>query len=203
MDVDSDKVVDIPSDPTRDIDLAITGEAFAALLHSEPQFAFSIAKYVRVFGRCNPIHKVQVINTLVNLGYITLMCGDGQNDCGALKSAHVGVALSSSDASIVAPFTSLDLKVTSVVDVLREGRCALSSAFKAYSYYILYGQVEACLQVITANLFVTFTDWCWFFLDGVWAISMAFSLPLAHAASKLSPCRPTVSSFIYFDMHKT
>jgi magnesium-transporting ATPase (P-type) len=193
VDVDSNEIVKVPEGFDKNLDLAMTGEAWASLIVNDPEYAFKIVKHVRVFGRCNPLDKVSVVTALVQLGYITLMCGDGQNDCGALKSAHVGVALSSSDASIVAPFTSLDKTVTSVIDVLREGRCALSSAFKAYSYYIMYGQVETYLQTINAYKFITFAEWCWVFMDGIWSSTLAFSLALAHAAKKLSPVRPTAS----------
>ena len=198
IDVDSDERLpktlnDVEALSCCDIDLAVTGDAWTALLESDPKCASSIGRRVRVFGRCNPTDKVVVVSHFIENGLITLMCGDGQNDCGALKAAHVGISLSTSEASIVSPFTSIDKDITAVTVVLREGRCALASALAAYKYYILYGQIEAFLQTTTAYFSVTFDEWCWVFFDGIWSITMAFSLPLSKAAKRLSPIRPTAS----------
>jgi magnesium-transporting ATPase (P-type) len=155
IDADTDVPVSAPSgknldSPNTNTVLAVTGETWTSLLQDDPKFAASIAMHIRVFGRCNPSDKVSVVTHFVEHGRKTLMCGDGGNDCGSLKAAHVGIALSTAEASVVAPFTSLDKCITSVSQVLREGRCALASAFAAYSYYIIYGQVESFLQVINA-----------------------------------------------------
>ena len=50
--------------------------------------------------------QVQVCNLFRDADLVIGMAGDGGNDCGALRAAHAGVALSDAEASVVSPFTS-------------------------------------------------------------------------------------------------
>jgi len=58
---------------------------------------------------------------------------------------------------------------------------------------IMYGQVETMNQVMNAYFRITFADWNWVFMDGIWLITLAFTLSLARPAVRLSPKRPTSS----------
>jgi magnesium-transporting ATPase (P-type) len=121
IDAETDFEVEPPTSESlksSNVALSVTGETWQAMLQNDPKNANLIADYIRVFGRCNPLDKVSVIAHFVEQGRKTLMCGDGGNDCGGLKTAHVGIALSTSEASVVAPFTSLDKEITAVTEVL-------------------------------------------------------------------------------------
>ncbi len=94
-----------------------------------------------VFGRMSPEQKSQLIELLQELGFVhdtTLfeligqygfktinkrycvgMCGDGANDCGALKAAQVGIALSNTEASVASPFTSKNQNIECVPTLIR------------------------------------------------------------------------------------
>ncbi|XP_058803201.1 endoplasmic reticulum transmembrane helix translocase [Phymastichus coffea] len=76
--------------------LCITGEGLSYLKDYERDYLYKILPHVGVFARCAPKQKEYIITTLQEIGYVTLMCGDGTNDVGALKHASVGVAILSS-----------------------------------------------------------------------------------------------------------
>jgi cation-transporting ATPase 13A2 len=90
----------------------------------------SVLARASVFARMSPDNKAQLVEKLQKvLEHPIGMCGDGANDCAALKQADVGISLSEAEASIAAPFTSQIKDISCVVTLLREGRAALATSF--------------------------------------------------------------------------
>lgn len=95
--VDESTIIPFKSTDAIDLDLfekydiCITGYALNYLTE-HPQI-LDLLKHTWVYARVSPAQKEFLLASFKDAGYNTLMCGDGTNDVGALKQAHIGVAL--------------------------------------------------------------------------------------------------------------
>jgi cation-transporting ATPase 13A1 len=74
-------------------DLSCTGEAIKLALEAGGEETAEHLDKICVFARMTPDMKESVIKRVHKSKHVTMMCGDGANDVGALKSSDVGVAL--------------------------------------------------------------------------------------------------------------
>jgi cation-transporting P-type ATPase 13A2 len=73
----------------------------------------------QIFARMSPDEKHELVEKLQSMGYCVGFCGDGANDCGALRAADVGLSLSEAEASVAAPFTSRTMDIGCVIEVIK------------------------------------------------------------------------------------
>jgi cation-transporting ATPase 13A1 len=89
IDVDPSKPID--AEIIKSNDLCVTGYALAKF---KDQVGWNqILRHTWVYARVSPKQKEEILVGFKDMGYYTLMAGDGTNDVGALKQAHIGVAL--------------------------------------------------------------------------------------------------------------
>lgn len=72
-------------------DICMTGAAVKQF-ENKPAWE-ALVQHTWIYARVSPSQKEYILTSLKSLGYVTLMAGDGTNDVGALKQAHIGVAL--------------------------------------------------------------------------------------------------------------
>lgn len=113
----------------------------------------------------SPDQKQQLIELLQELGYFVGMCGDGANDCGALKAANAGISLSNAEASVASPFTSKTPNIECVPLVIREGRAALVTSFGLVKLITLYSISQFLSVVILYSINSGLTDLEFLYVD--------------------------------------
>jgi len=156
------------------IELAMTGEQFDYLMEVEtPDTKRKILDRARILARMSPEQKQLLVETLRDFGFCTGMCGDGANDCGALKAADVGISLSDAEASVASSFTSRNTEITCVIDVIREGRAALVTSFSCFKFMALYSMIQFTSAILLYSLKSDLADMQFLYID------MAIIIPLA------------------------
>lgn len=144
---------------------ALTGKTWAIVKEYFPDLVPTIITFGTVFARMSPDQKQHLISDLQNLGYYVAMCGDGANDCGALKAAHTGISLSEAESSVASPFTSKNPTIACVPKVIKEGRAALVTSFGIFKYMAAYSLVQFASVLILYSIDSNLTDMEFLYID--------------------------------------
>ncbi|XP_046381201.2 polyamine-transporting ATPase 13A3-like isoform X3 [Haliotis rufescens] len=173
---------------------ALTGKSWAVIRQHFPDLMSKIVVKGTVFARMGPEQKAQLVESLQALDYFVGMCGDGANDCGALKTAHAGISLSEAEASVASPFTSKKPTIECVPNVIRQGRAALVTSFGIFKFMACYSLTQfisvLLLYWIGANL--TDTDFLIIDLFIVTTLSITFG--------RTGPCEELVKELPPFSL---
>eukprot|EP00741_Cyanophora_paradoxa_P005108 tig00000857_g4950.t1 len=171
-------------------EVAVTGAAFSRLRAHRPHLYDRLLVRGAVFARMSPDEKRLLVEDLAALGYVVGMCGDGANDCGALKAASVGVSLSEAEASIAAPFTSKVPSIACVAKLVREGRAALVTSFQCFKYMALYSMIQFLCVIRLYDINSNLGDWQYLFVDLFLIVPLAVLMSRTTAHSELVGYRP-------------
>ncbi|XP_075617344.1 putative cation-transporting ATPase 13A5 isoform X2 [Balearica regulorum gibbericeps] len=169
---------------------AMNGKSYQVIIKHFYSLLPKMLVNATVFARMSPGQKSSLIEEFQKLNYYVGMCGDGANDCGALKTAHAGISLSEQEASVASPFTSQIPNIQCVPELIREGRAALVASFAVVKYLTLYGLIQF---VGTALLFwqlQIFGNHQYLIQDVIITLLVCLTMSLTEAYPKLAPYRP-------------
>ncbi|VDN51438.1 unnamed protein product [Dracunculus medinensis] len=143
----------------------ILGPVFSLICHEYPEYVDKLVAVCDVFARMSPDQKQLLVNRLQEIDLTVAMCGDGANDCSALKAAHAGISLSEAEASIAAPFTSSVPDIRCVPMIIREGRAALVTSFGVFKYMAGYSLTQFITIIHLYWISTNLTDFQFLYID--------------------------------------
>nr|CAH7713817.1 unnamed protein product [Callosobruchus chinensis] len=177
---------------------AITGTCWTYIQEHFPELIPKVAVRGKVFARMSGIQKQQLVEELKNLGYYVAMSGDGANDCGALKAAHVGISLSEAESSVASPFTSQEQNISCIPKVIKEGRAALVTSFGVFKVMLCYSLTQFASVLILYNIDSNLSSLQFLFIDTCLILNFAtfFGMTKAYEVLDKVPPRTSLMGFI-------
>ncbi|ODV84227.1 hypothetical protein CANARDRAFT_208586 [[Candida] arabinofermentans NRRL YB-2248] len=197
-DMQLDPVTLAPQDINQDDKycIAVTGDIFKYILTELSDRDLLIEKMLMrgaIFARMSPDEKHELVDRLKALDYTVGFCGDGANDCGALKAADVGISLSEAEASVAAPFTSRVFEISCVLDVIKEGRASLVTSFSCFQYMSLYSAIQFVTVSILYKEGTNLGDFQFLYIDLFLIIPIAIFMSWSKPHNQLCVKRPTAN----------
>ncbi|KAG8445088.1 hypothetical protein GDO86_010017 [Hymenochirus boettgeri] len=179
------------NNPSDSFHFAMSGKSFQIIMQHFYNLVPKILLNGTVFARMTPKLKESVVEEFKKLDYFVGMCGDGANDCTALKMAHVGISLSKLEASVASPFTYKNKTIECVPLLIKQGRNSLVTSISMFKFM-------GVLPLISLT-YLVFMFWKKIFLSRaqLFMQSLAIFIPfcltsgLNGPAQKLAPQRPS------------
>ena len=174
------------------VELAVRDSATLAALRRSGAMR-RLLMHTRIWARTSPADKMAVVRMFQDEGLVVAMVGDGGNDCGALRAAHAGLALSEAEASLCAAFTTGTKSIVALVDLTRHGRAALATAIATYKFLVVYGQLFSLLNLPLYYYGVDFSNARYLLIDTVAAPALTAAMAFSEPLRRLVDRRPTAS----------
>ncbi|GAB1603544.1 probable cation-transporting ATPase 13A3 [Argonauta hians] len=172
---------------------AVTGDSWIIIREYFPDILPKLVVRGKVFARMAPNQKAQLVEVLQSLGYHVGMCGDGANDCGALKIAHAGISLSETEASVASAFTSKVPTIECVPTVIRQGRASLVTTFGIFKYMACYSLIQSTSVLILYTISCNLTDFEFLYIDLCLILTLGVTFGRTDAYPEIYKQQPPAS----------
>jgi len=183
---------------SRDYSLCVPGKAVTFLSKIGEESLRSVLPFCSVFARTSPDDKEIIVKTLKDVGHTVLMCGDGTNDVGALKSAHVGIALlNSKPIKFTKPKKKtikewIDEEEDEGLPVVSLGDASIASPFTSR-----FSTVTPCVDIVKQGRSTLVTYVQMFKILGINCLSSAYSMSVMYLNGvKMGDTQATISGVI-------
>ncbi|GFY90690.1 ATPase E1-E2 type family protein [Actinidia rufa] len=108
---------------------------------------------IRVMARSSPFDKLLMVQCLKQTGHVVAVTGDGTNDAPALKEADIGLAMGIQGTEVAkesSDIVILDDNFTSVVTVLKWGRCVYNNIQKFIQFQLTVNVAALVINFVAA-----------------------------------------------------
>ena len=108
---------------------------------------------IQVMARSSPFDKLLMVQCLKKKGHVVAVTGDGTNDAPALKEADIGLSMGIQGTEVAkesSDIVILDDNFTSVVTVLRWGRCVYNNIQKFLQFQLTVNVAALVINFVAA-----------------------------------------------------
>ncbi|XP_060181534.1 putative calcium-transporting ATPase 13, plasma membrane-type [Lycium barbarum] len=138
--------------PNQEVDdgAVIEGEEFHNLTD---ELQMERVEKIRVMARSSPFDKLLMVQCLRRKGHVVAVTGDGTNDAPALKEADIGLSMGIQGTEVAkesSDIVILDDNFSSIVTVLKWGRCVYNNIQKFIQFQLTVNVVALVINFVVA-----------------------------------------------------